>query len=48
MVSPIATSLWEVRAAAMTTINFCSNFIADGERVAFGMRVVANVVGRFR
>jgi hypothetical protein len=30
----------------MTTINFCSKFIVQGERVSFGTPVVANVAGR--
>jgi len=46
MVSPIATSLWEVTIAAMTTINFCSKFVANGEGVSFGTPVVANVAER--
>ena len=46
MVSPIATTLWEVTIAAMTTINFCSKFIVHGEGVSFGTPVVANVARR--
>jgi hypothetical protein len=39
-------NLWEVTTAAMTTINFCSKFIVQGEGVSFGTPVVANVAGR--